>query len=56
MQAGDWLRLGIPEGWLDIPICYVHDAPRLTDEEAALVEANDGDMDVICVTIARINI
>jgi hypothetical protein len=56
MKAGDWLALGIEKGWIDVPVCYVHDMPALTDEEAGLVDENDGDMDVICFPVARLRV
>ena len=34
MTFDEWLGMGIDNGWVSEPSCYMHDTPPLTDEEA----------------------
>ena len=55
MNRREWLEHGIEKGWVSNVWCWVHDAPTLTDEEVAEVEANGDDLDAICVPALRVN-
>jgi hypothetical protein len=54
MDRDEWLKFGRDMGWVGPVVCYVHDAPELTDEEQEIVDGEDGDMDAICVFIMRL--
>lgn len=49
-----WLKLGRDMGYIDDTFCWVHGEPKLTDEEQSMVDSADGDLDIICVTVARV--
>lgn len=51
----EWWQLGLDRGWIGPSFCYVHESPDLTEEEAGIVEAEGGDYDAICMTVARVH-
>lgn len=54
MTRDEWLELGQLNNWVGPVFCYVHDAPELTDDEHAIVDDEDGDLDAICVFAVRL--
>lgn len=53
MNFAEWLKFGMDKGWISESFCVVHDGAPLTDEEAVLVDGEDGDWDHICVSAVR---
>lgn len=35
--------------------CYVHESPELTQDEDALVNSEDGELDAICIPVLRLD-